>query len=163
MIKILFVCLGNICRSPTAEGVFRHKLHAEGIRDGYLGNIFIDSAGTGGYHIGAKPDKRSRQTASKHGVSLDDLKARKLTFQDFSDYDYLLGMDQENVSDMISIAPSEHHHKIKLFMNFAENCPGITEVPDPYTGGMDGFERVFDIINRGCDGLLKHVRQHHDL
>ncbi|WP_339864161.1 low molecular weight protein-tyrosine-phosphatase [Paremcibacter congregatus] len=163
MLKVLFVCLGNICRSPTAEGVLRHKLHTAGIRDGYLGNIFIDSAGTGGYHIGEKPDKRSRKTAEKYGVSLEDIRSRKLTLQDFTDYDYILGMDQENIYNMKALAPEEHHHKIRLFMEYGENCPGITEVPDPYSGGLDGFDRVYNIIDRGADGFLKYLTANYDL
>lgn len=157
MIKVLFVCLGNICRSPTAEGVFRHKLNQAGIRDGYLENIFLDSAGTGAYHVGKEPDRRSREVAMKYGVNLDDLRARQLTRQDFSDYDYILAMDRENFRDMEEICPSDQQHKIKLFMEYAEKCPGITEVPDPYTGGMDGFERVYDIIDRGSSGFLKYL------
>lgn len=163
MIKILFVCLGNICRSPTAEGVFRHKLNQAGIRDGYLGNIFIDSAGTGAWHVGSPPDKRSREMALKYGVSLEDLRARKITRQDFNDYDYILGMDQENVRNMKAICPPDQKHKISLLMEYAENCPGITEVPDPYSGGLEGFDRVFDIIDRGSEGFLKYIQAHHTL
>ncbi|MBL4801405.1 MAG: low molecular weight phosphotyrosine protein phosphatase [Emcibacter sp.] len=157
MIKILFVCLGNICRSPTAEGIFRHKLNQAGIKDGYLENIFLDSAGTGAYHVGKNPDPRSCDIARKYGVNLEDLRARRLTRQDFSDYDYILGMDQENINHMKDMCPPMHQHKINLFMTYAENCPGITEVPDPYTGGLDGFEQVYDIIDRGSSGLLKHL------
>lgn len=157
MIKILFVCLGNICRSPTAEAVLRHKLAQNNIRDGYLENIFIDSAGTGAYHVGHQPDQRSRETAEKYGVKLDNLRARAITRQDFIDFDYILAMDHENVRNMEAICPPEQLHKIKLFMDFADNCPGISEVPDPYGGGIDGFERVFDIIDRGCNGLLKYL------
>ncbi len=163
MIKILFVCLGNICRSPTAEGVFRHKLNQAGIRDGYLGSIFLDSAGTGAWHVGSPPDRRSQEMALKYGVSLKDLRARKITRQDFSDYDYILGMDQENIRNMKAVCPPDHHHKISLIMDYAENCPGITEVPDPYSGGLEGFDRVFDIIDRGSAGLLKHIQAHHTL
>ncbi|PCI50457.1 MAG: phosphotyrosine protein phosphatase [Alphaproteobacteria bacterium] len=161
--KILFVCLGNICRSPTAEGVFRHKLHQAGIQDGYLGNIFIDSAGTGAWHVGASPDRRSCEMALKYGVGLESLSARKITRQDFADYDYILGMDRENIRNMKAICPPDQQCKISLFMNYAENCPGITEVPDPYGGGREGFERVYDIIDRGSDGLLKYLLAHYTL
>jgi len=163
MIKILFVCLGNICRSPTAEGVFRYKLNKAGIRDGYLENIFIDSAGTGAYHVGAKPDKRSREIASKYGVNLDDMHARKVTRQDFFDFDYILAMDRENVRNLTTICPPDQQHKIKLFMEYAEKCPGITEVPDPYGSGADEFDRVYDIIDRGCSGFLKYLYTHDHL
>lgn len=163
MIKILFVCLGNICRSPTAEGVFRHKLNQAGILDGYLENIYIDSAGTGGYHIGEKPDPRSRQTALKYGVNLDGLRSRKITLQDFTDYDYILGMDQENVCNMTAICPADHQHKIKLLMDYATDCPGITEIPDPYSGGIEGFDRVYDFIDRGSEGYLAYLMTHYPL
>lgn len=163
MIKILFVCLGNICRSPTAEGVFRHKLNQAGIKDGYLGNIFIDSAGTGGYHIGEMPDRRSRETALKHGVDLSYIQSRKLTLQDFTDYNYILGMDRENIRAMQAFSPGHHHDKISLIMDYAKDCPGITEVPDPYSGGLDGFDRVYDIIDRGSEGFLDYILGRHDL
>ena len=163
MIKILFVCLGNICRSPTAEGILRHKLNKAGIRDGYLGSVFIDSAGTGGYHVGEKPDRRSRETAEKNGVSLEDLRARKITLQDFTDYDYILAMDQENVRALQKICPPDKAHKIKLLMQYATDCPGITEVPDPYTGGIDGFHRVYDIIERGSEGFFTYFLAQYDL
>jgi len=163
MIKILFVCLGNICRSPTAEGVFRHKLAQNNIHDGYLENIFLDSAGTGAYHIGKRPDKRSRKIALKYGVKLDDLQARQITRQDFTDYDYVMAMDQENIRDMKIICPSGQQHKIKLLMKYAENCPGITEVPDPYAGSIEGFDRVYNIIDRGCNGFLKYLLANYKL
>lgn len=163
MIKVLFVCLGNICRSPTAEGVFRHKLNQAGIKDGYLENIFIDSAGTGAYHIGKKPDQRAIKTAQTYGVNLDNLRARQITRQDFTDFDYILAMDQDNLHNMKEICPPKYQDKIQLFMTHAEDCPGITEVPDPYTGGMDGFDRVYDIIDRGSKGLLKYLFTHHKL
>jgi len=163
MIKILFVCLGNICRSPTAEGVFRHKVNQRGIRDGYLGDIFIDSAGTGAYHIGKKPDRRARETARQNGVNLEELRARQVTVQDFTDYDYILAMDQENIRAMKRICPAENSHKIRLLMDYAENCPGISEVPDPYSGGIEGFHRVYDIIDRANDGFLKYILARYDL
>ncbi len=163
MIKILFVCKGNICRSPTAEGVFRHKLNQAGIRDGYLENIFIDSAGTGSWHVGEPPDRRSREMALKYGVSLEDLRARKITRQDFSDFDYILAMDMDNIHHMKAICPPNQQQKICLFMDYAENCPGITEVPDPYSGGMEGFDRVYNIIDRGSSGFLKYILDHHTL
>lgn len=163
MIKILFVCLGNICRSPTAEGIFRHKLNQAGFRDGYLENIFVDSAGTGDWHVGGKPDRRARQTARKYGVDLDDLRGRQLTRQDFSDFDYILAMDRDNIHDMKALCPRNQQDKIRLLMDYAEDCPGISEIPDPYSGGMDGFDRVYGIIEQGCDGFLKHILARHDL
>ena len=142
MVKVLFVCLGNICRSPTAEGVFRHQINTKGIKDGSTHSVFIDSAGTAGFHIAASPDKRSQLTALKYGIDIGDLQARKVSLQDYSDFDYVLAMDNENLSNMRKSCPAKHHHKLHLFMSFAENCPGITEVPDPYQGGIDGFDTV---------------------
>jgi len=163
MIKILFVCLGNICRSPTAEGMFRQHLNKAGIRDGYLHNIYIDSAGTGSWHVGKAPDSRSQRTAKKHGLDLSDLRARQVTLQDFVDYDYILAMDKENLNNLKAMAPKNSKAKLELFMNYSENCPGITEVPDPYSGRDDGFERVFNIISRGSEGLLKYIQQKYTL
>jgi len=159
MIRILFVCLGNICRSPTAEGVFRHRAIEAGLRDSYIGDIFIDSAGTGAYHIGEKPDRRSRSAAASQGIDLESLRARKLTLQDFSDFDYILAMDRENMKNMKNLCPARHHKKLHLFMDFAQNCPGITEVPDPYQEDQEAFERVFNIIDRAAIGFLDHIKQ----
>lgn len=158
MIRILFVCLGNICRSPTAEGVFRHRAIEAGFRDSYVGDLFIDSAGTGAYHIGEKPDRRSRKAAASQGVDLENIRARKLTLQDFSDFDYILAMDQENLSNMKSLCPEHHQKKLHLFMNFARNCPGITEVPDPYYDDQKAFDRVFNIVDRAAIGFLDHIK-----
>ncbi len=163
MIKILFVCLGNICRSPTAEGIFRQKLNQAELRDGYLENIFIDSAGTGDWHVGKKPDRRACQTARKYGVDLDQLRARKLTRQDFNDFDYIVAMDRENVSAMKALCQPDQQYKIKLLMDYAGDCPGISEIPDPYSGDMDGFDRVYSIIERGCDGFFKYILTHYNL
>lgn len=164
MIKILFVCLGNICRSPTAEGVFRHKIK----QGGYDDNIHIDSAGTGAWHVGNPPDSRSRQTALKYGINLEDLRARKVARQDFADFDYLLAMDRDNMRNMMAICPPDHQHKISLLLDYVESDTsngdsGNGEVPDPYNSGMDGFDRVYDIIERGSDGFLKYLLMHHSL
>ncbi|MFC7049321.1 low molecular weight protein-tyrosine-phosphatase [Emcibacter nanhaiensis] len=162
MLRVLFVCMGNICRSPMAEGVFRHQANAAGIRDGLLHHLFIDSAGTTGYHTGESPDPRAQQTALKYGIDISELRARQVTRQDFADFDYLLAMDRENLKNLQRMGDPAHHHKVRLFMDFAENCPGITEVDDPYYGGAEGFERVFDIINRGAEGFLKYLQENHD-
>lgn len=159
MIKILFVCLGNICRSPTAEGIFRHKIE----QGGYGDNVVIDSAGTGAWHVGNPPDSRSRQTALKNGISLEDLRGRKVARQDFADFDYILAMDRDNMRNMMAICPPDHQHKISLLLDYAENDPGNGEVPDPYNSGQDGFDQVYEIIQRGCDGFLKYLMAHHAL
>ncbi|MCF8475114.1 MAG: low molecular weight phosphotyrosine protein phosphatase [Emcibacter sp.] len=163
MIKILFVCLGNICRSPTAEGVFRHKLNQVGIRDGYLENIYIDSAGTGAYHTGHAPDIRAQQTAQNYGVDLSKLKARQITRQDFNDYDYILAMDRDNISNMKRMCPKDQQQKIKLFLEYSKNYPTISEVPDPYTGEREDFEYVYNIIDQGSSDLLEYFLNHYAL
>ncbi len=163
MVKILFVCLGNICRSPTAEGVFRHHANKAGIEDGFTKKIFIDSAGTAGYHLATPPDRRAQLTALKFGVDIGDLKARKLTPQDFSDFSYLLAMDTDNLMIMQRNCPPEHQHKLHLFMSFAENSPGITEVPDPYYGDSEDFNIAYDLIDRAAQGFLKYIIHEHKL
>lgn len=148
---ILFVCLGNICRSPTAEGVFAHKAKSLGL------NFKIDSAGTAGYHDGAAPDKRSQDVATARGYNLSRLKCRKVTEQDFLEFDYILGMDEANVRDLKRKCPEEHHSKIQLFLSYAN--AEFNEVPDPYYGGKRGFELVLDLIEEASDGLLKRLTQ----
>lgn len=146
---VLFVCLGNICRSPTAEGVFAHKAKNLGL------DLKVDSAGTAGYHDGAAPDKRSQEIASTRGYNLSKLKCRKVTEQDFIDYDYILGMDEANVRDLKRKCPEEFQHKIQLFLDYAES--EFDEVPDPYYGGKRAFELVLDLIEDASDGLLKRL------
>ena len=163
MVKILFVCLGNICRSPTAEGVFRHQANKAGIKDGFTRGVFIDSAGTAGFHLAAPPDKRAQLTALKFGVDIGDLKARKLALEDYSDFNYILAMDEDNLSVMRKKCPEEHQHKLHLFMSFAENSPGITEVPDPYYGEIEDFDKAYDFIDRASQGFLHHIQQKYNL
>ncbi len=143
---ILFVCLGNICRSPTAEGVFAHKAKKLGL------NLKTDSAGTAGYHDGAAPDKRSQDVASARGYNLSRLKCRKVNAQDFVNYDFILGMDEANVRDLKRKCPEDYQHKIQLFLNFSVS--EFNEVPDPYYGGKRGFELVLDLIEDASDGLI---------
>lgn len=148
--SVLFVCLGNICRSPTAEGVFAKKSMEQGLR------VKIDSAGTAGYHTGAAPDKRSQQAAFEKGYDLSKLKCRKVEAQDFDEFDLIIAMDDSNVSDLIKKCPDEHQHKIKLFLSFAQTQ--FSEVPDPYYGGKKGFELVLDLIEQASDGLITHIK-----
>jgi protein-tyrosine phosphatase len=146
--------MGNICRSPTAHGVFRHMVHEEGLGD----RIEIDSAGTHAYHVGNPPDRRSQSTATTRGIDLSDLRARQVSEQDFAHYDYVVAMDQENYISLSQQCPREHVGKIYMFMDFA---PEMTtrEVPDPYYGGAQGFERVFDLVDAASRGLLTEVRR----
>ncbi len=155
-INVLFVCMGNICRSPTAQGVFRDIVGKEGLSD----RITTDSAGTIDYHVGGKPDRRARETASKRGVDLSDLRARQVTVGDFDRFDYVLAMDRSNYEDLSALCPPGEVHRLHLFMDFA---PGRKEreVPDPYYGGAAGFENVFDMVEAASRGLLAHIRQQH--
>jgi len=152
-VKVLFVCMGNICRSPTAHGVFRHLVQDAGLS--HL--IEIDSAGTHAYHVGEPPDKRSAATAKRRGVDLSDLRARQVDLGDLYQFDYVLSMDHDNHSRLMALAVPEVKQKIRLFLDFA---PALTvrEVPDPYYGGSDGFEQVYDLIQAASEGLLADIR-----
>ena len=152
VVRILFVCMGNICRSPTAEGVFRRVLDEVEFDD----NIHIDSAGTHAYHVGRPPDSRTLQAASRRGVDLSQLRARKVEREDFANFDYVLAMDNENLSDLQCMCPPEHAHKLRLFMEFAPDY-GSSEVPDPYYGAARGFEQVLDMVESASQGLIKHL------
>ncbi|MBV2123143.1 MAG: low molecular weight phosphotyrosine protein phosphatase [Candidatus Thiodiazotropha taylori] len=154
-IEVLFVCMGNICRSPTAQGVFRDIVEKAGLSD----RIITDSAGTIDYHAGGKPDRRARETANKRGIDLSDLRARQVRLSDFDQFDYVLAMDRSNYEDLRALCPSGEEHRLHLFMDFA---PGREEqeVPDPYYGGAAGFENVFDMVEEASLGLLEHIRQH---
>ncbi|MCB1789722.1 MAG: low molecular weight phosphotyrosine protein phosphatase [Gammaproteobacteria bacterium] len=156
MVKVLFVCMGNICRSPTAHGVFRAMVESEGL----AGQIEIDSAGTHAYHVGSAPDKRAAATAKTRGVDLSDLVARRVDVADFELFDYVLAMDQENFLALSEICPREHLEKIQLFMDFAPEMR-TREVPDPYYGGPSGFERVFDLVETASRALLNDIRRRH--
>ncbi|MDJ0939497.1 MAG: low molecular weight protein-tyrosine-phosphatase [Woeseiaceae bacterium] len=154
-VSVLFVCMGNICRSPTAEGVFRHH-----VAEGGLGEaIDIDSAGTHAYHVGEAPDRRSQEAAERRGITLDDIRARRVKSEDFERFDLILAMDKLNHITLIEQADAEHHEKIQLFLEYA---PGAElEVPDPYYGGAAGFERVLDMVEEASRGLLETLRSRH--
>ena len=154
MIRVLFVCMGNICRSPTAHGLFRDLVDKEELSD----SIEIDSAGTHAYHIGNKPDNRSQMGAEKRGVDLSDLTARQVKLNDFSHYDYILAMDQSNLRDLFDICPEESQEKISLLSKFSKNSD-LKDVPDPYYGGPNGFEEVFDQILDSLEGLLSVIKK----
>jgi low molecular weight protein-tyrosine phosphatase len=154
MVRVLFVCLGNICRSPTAEGVFR-KL----VRDEKLEHLFeIDSAGTHAYHIGEPPDERARAACARRGIDIGRLRGRKAVSADIEKFDYVLAMDRENYEDLRDICPPGHEARIRLFMEFAADRPE-QEVPDPYFGGASGFDRVLDMIEDAARGLLADIRR----
>ena len=153
-VKVLFVCMGNICRSPTAHGVFRHLVESEGLSH----VIEIDSAGTHAYHIGNPPDTRSMATARKRGIDLSDLRARQVDLGDFYHYDYILAMDDYNHQLLVEQAPKEMLTKVALFLSYAPEL-GKTEVPDPYYGGPNGFEHVFDLVQAASEGLLLKIKQ----
>jgi low molecular weight protein-tyrosine phosphatase len=152
--KVLFVCLGNICRSPTAEAVFR-AIAAREARD--LA-VDTDSAGTAGYHIGAPPDTRSQQAARRRGYEMSALRARVVAPEDFERFDLILAMDRQNLAVLRRRAPHEHQNRIRLFLEFAPEL-GASEVPDPYYGGPNGFEEVLDLIEGAARALLAHLRR----
>jgi len=151
-ISILFVCTGNICRSPSAEGVFRHCVEKAGL----AARITSDSAGTHDYHVGEPPDPRTQAAARRRGYELGKLRARRVRGEDFEQFDYVLAMDEANLRHLERLCPREHAHKLKLFLEFGGGTP--REVPDPYYGGPEGFERVLDLVERAAQGLLLHLR-----
>ncbi len=153
-IRILFVCMGNICRSPTAEGVFRHIIREEKLA--HL--IETDSAGTHAYHVGQPPDRRAQQTALGRGIDIGDLRARQVKARDFDDFHYVLAMDDDNYQILSELCPEGKEERLKLFLDFAKEL-GIREVPDPYYGGQKGFENVFDMVDTASRGLLEDIRQ----
>jgi low molecular weight protein-tyrosine phosphatase len=157
MVKVLFVCLGNICRSPTAEGVFRKLVHEEGLEE----LIEIDSAGTHAYHIGEPPDMRATVAAARRGIDLTPLRGRQATPEDLVYYDYVLAMDSENQRHLRDLS-SEHGQKVRLLLDYAQSAV-VRDVPDPYWGGARGFEQVLDMIEDATRGLLSDIRQRHDL
>lgn len=154
MIKVLFVCTGNICRSPTAEGVFRALVAAEGL----AGHIATDSAGTHSYHVGEPPDGRSTAAARARGIDLSDLRARKVRPGDYDEFDLVLAMDRGHADILRRQCPPQRAERVRLFLDFAPDL-GIKDVPDPYYGGGDGFERVLDMVEAGARGVLEHIRR----
>ncbi len=148
------VCMGNICRSPTAEGVLRRLAREAAVHDA----LIIDSAGTHDYHIGKAPDDRAQEAAKQRGYDLSELRARQVSARDFLEYDYILAMDRDNLAALRRQCPPEHQHKVRLFLSFSERFPGH-EVPDPYYGGRQGFDRVLDMVEDAARGLLDELRR----
>ena len=157
MIKVLFVCLGNICRSPTAHGVFLRKLEQYQTAEGrcLADLVEVDSAGTSDWHIGKSPDMRSQKAARKRDYDLSTLRARQVADADFEHFDYILAMDQANLQALQDRCPRPYRSKLALFLDFAEG-PEL-EVPDPYFGGEDGFNQVLDLIEAASEGLIRQL------
>jgi low molecular weight protein-tyrosine phosphatase len=149
--SVLFVCLGNICRSPTAEAVFRVRAAAAGL------DVEIASAGTGAWHIGASPDERAQAAGRARGYDLTGIRACQVSEADYEGFDLLLAMDHDNLATLKSRAPKAAHGRIRLFLSFAPEF-GLNAVPDPYYGGDQGFEEVLDLIEAASDGLIAHLK-----
>ena len=156
-IRVLMVCLGNICRSPTAEAVFRHHVRAAGLDD----YIEVDSAGTGDWHCGDPPDPRTQRAAAKRSYDLSPLRARQVSRRDFADFDYLFAMDRQNLTELRALAPPGTEHKVSLFLE--HGATGHDEVPDPYYRGHDDFELVLDLVEQASAALLAELRARHGL
>jgi protein-tyrosine phosphatase len=156
MIKVLMICMGNICRSPLAHGVFEALVKDAGLDD----KIHVDSAGTHFYHVGCLPDDRSIEKARDYGIDITPQRARQLTAEDFSDFDYLLVMDKRNLRDASVLAPTpELAQKLTLFLDYSLGDFSESEVPDPYYGGIDGFEHVFQLVKSASVGFLAHLQE----
>jgi len=155
-VKVLFVCMGNICRSPSAEGVFHNMVQTSGLRD----MIEVASAGTHDYHVGGPADRRSHQAAADRGIDLGNHRARQFVKKDFDYYDYILVMDETNHDHVSRMCPDGCREKLHYFLDFAPQL-GLREVPDPYYGGADGFEHVLDLIEAASAGLLSDIRERH--
>ncbi|MFC6672792.1 low molecular weight protein-tyrosine-phosphatase [Marinobacterium aestuariivivens] len=151
--SILLVCLGNICRSPTAHGVLEHRLREAGLE------VFVDSAGTGAWHVGNPPDRRATAAALRRGIRLEHLRARQVELEDFRRFDLVLAMDRDNLDNLMRICPPEYRSRVRLFLEFAGDRVSMLEVPDPYFGGDDGFEQVLDLIEAASEGLIEQLQR----
>ncbi|MEQ8408610.1 MAG: low molecular weight protein-tyrosine-phosphatase [Gammaproteobacteria bacterium] len=156
-VRILLVCLGNICRSPTAHGVLQQLIEHRGLQE----RIAVDSAGTGDWHIGAAPDKRSSAAAALRGYDLEALRARQVCAEDFDQFDLVLAMDRTNLKDLRAQCPTRHHHKLKLFLDYGSGSHDA--VPDPYYSGAQGFELVLDLVEDACEKLLESLQDEYSL
>lgn len=158
MVRVLFVCMGNICRSPTAEGVFKALVEREQLAK----QIEIDSAGTHAYHVGKPPDPRAQEAAHRRGIDLSDQRARKVRHEDFLEFDYVLAMDRSNYEDLRELCHPDYESRLRLFLEFGQD-PQVQDVPDPYYGGPQGFERVLDLIEQASVRLLADIRNQHGI
>ncbi len=156
-VKVLFVCMGNICRSPTAEAVFRHYAERGGLAD----VVLSDSAGTHDYHIGEPPDQRAQAAAARRGYDLSALRARQISARDYIEFDYVLAMDDVNLRALRRLCPAPHHHKVELFGKYCSGTHSGCAVPDPYYGGAEDFELVLDLSEDAAQALLRHIREIH--
>ena len=154
MVRVLFVCLGNICRSPIAQGVFENVLR----REGFAEEVFVDSAGTGAWHVGSPPDERAQKSARLRGLDLSAQKARRISPDDCDAFDYILTMDEENYRAVAALC--RRSAVVRPFLDFAHDSPE-REVPDPYYGGSEGFEHVLDLVEEASEGLLAEIRERH--
>ena len=152
MISVLFVCLGNICRSPTAEGIFRATCQQRELS----GQFRIDSAGTAGWHVGKPPDTRGVAAAGRRGVDLSMLRARQVEAGDFENFDFILAMDESNIEDLIAMRPQHSSAHLHRFLEFNKSANSL-DVPDPYYGGDEGFELVLDLITEASEGFMDHL------
>lgn len=157
-IKVLFVCMGNICRSPTAEGVFSNMVAEKNLAERFQ----IDSAGTHAYHVGDAPDLRAQKAARERGIELKHIRARKVVAEDFENFDHILAMDDDNHAVLHEVCPQDHAHKIRRFLEYAPHL-NLREVPDPYYGGSYGFERVLDLVEQASEGFLQTLQARGDL
>ena len=155
MVRVLFVCLGNICRSPLAQGVFENVLRREGLED----EVFVDSAGTGRWHVGSPPDERAQRSASSRGLDLSSQRARQVTSDDCHSFDYILTMDEENYRAAAALCRGGRA-VVRSFLDYAPDRPE-TEVPDPYYDGAKGFEQVLDLVEEASEGLLEEIKEKH--
>ncbi len=149
MTKILMVCLGNICRSPVAEGILKHKLEQNKLE------AYVDSAGTSGWHDGEQPDERSMKNALFNGVDISNQKSRKVKLKDFEEFDYIFAMDQQNYNNLLQICPPQYQHKLNMILNLSHPGKNLS-VPDPYYT-TDGFQEVFDLLDNACDELIEKI------
>lgn len=156
--KVLFVCMGNICRSPTAHGLFISLVNSMEREEQLVEYIEVDSAGTHSWNIGSPPAIYSQMTAKKHGIDISELRARRIIREDYDYYDYIVAMDNSNLQNMLAVCEKRNRHKFKLLLDYAEKTE-LTEVPDPYGAGMDGFETVYSLIEQGCGGLLRALKK----
>ncbi|MBH2015685.1 MAG: low molecular weight phosphotyrosine protein phosphatase [Burkholderiales bacterium] len=156
-LRVLMVCMGNICRSPTAEAVLRHRLERAGLAEA----VEVDSAGTHAYHVGNPPDERSREAGERRGYRLGHLRARKVAQADYADFDLLLAMDWDNLALLEEACPGDLRRRLRRLTEFIptqHELAGAAVVPDPYYGGPAGFEHVLDLVEAACDGLVEHLR-----